>query len=91
VNKDFGVSFMGAQEVTALLAAVKDGSLSRETFLRELARRGAIRSDIDPDEEFDRIDEEDAAGRGGEDDALEAFNGRDALNSGTLNNGNRTQ
>jgi hypothetical protein len=89
VNKDFGVSFMTAQEITALLAAVKDGNLSRETFLRELVRRGAIRSDVDPDEEFDRIDEEDAAGRG-EDEALAGAMGGMPLNSGTLNNGNRT-
>lgn len=90
VNKDFGVSFMTAQEITALLAAVKDGNLSRETFLRELVRRGAIRSDVDPDEEFERIDEDDAAGRGEEDLALMGAMGGMPLNSGTLNNGNRT-
>lgn len=91
VNKDFGVSFMTAQEITALLAAVKDGNLSRETFLRELVRRGAIRSDVDPDEEFDRIDEDDAAGRGADEaDALAGAMGGMPLNSGTLNNGNRT-
>ena len=62
VNKDFGVSFMTAQEVTALLSAVKDGALSRETFLKELIRRGVIRSDLDADEEADRIAEDDIAG-----------------------------
>lgn len=62
VNKDFGVTFMGAQEVSALLAAVAAGTLSRNTFIAELARRGVIRSDIDPDEEFERIDEDDVAG-----------------------------
>lgn len=90
VNKDFGVSFMTAQEITALLAAVKDGSLSRETFITELARRGAIRSEITPDEELDRIEEDDAAGRGDETDALMGAMGGMPLNSGTLNNGNRT-
>lgn len=58
VNKDFGVTMMTAQDVTALLSAVTAGNLSRATFVEELARRGVIRSDIDPDEEFDRIDED---------------------------------
>lgn len=59
VNKDFGVSMMTAQDITALLAAVNTGNLSRETFISELARRGVIRSDVQPEEEFDRIDGED--------------------------------
>lgn len=59
VNKEFGVSMMGAQELTAMLSAVNTGNLSKETFLRELKRRGMIRSDIDIDEELDRIEEDD--------------------------------
>lgn len=90
VNKDFGVSFMTAQEVTALLSAVKDGSLSRATFISELARRGVIRSEITPDEELDRIDEDDAAGRGEDESALMGISGGMPLNSGMLTNGNRT-
>lgn len=62
VNKDFGVTMMTAQEASVLLQAVKDGEISRETFLGEWKRRGFIRSDIDADEEADRIDEEDAGG-----------------------------
>jgi hypothetical protein len=90
VNKDFGVSMMAAQDITALLAAVTDGSLSRETFISELARRGAIRSEITPEEELDRIEEDDAAGRGDETDALMGAMGGKPLNSGMLKNGNRT-
>lgn len=58
VNKDFGVTMMTAQEIGVLLNAVNTGNISRKTFLEEMARRGAIRSDIDIEAEFDRIDEE---------------------------------
>ena len=90
VNKDFGVSFMTAQEVTALLSAVKDGALSRETFVKELIRRGVLRSDLDADEEADRIAEDDIAGSDETDPALMGAPGAMPFNSGTLNNGNRT-
>ncbi|MAM60851.1 DUF4055 domain-containing protein [Maritimibacter sp. UBA3975] len=58
VNKDFGVSMLTPQEMQAMLMAVNTGNMSRETFLREMARRGAIRADIDPAEEADRIEAE---------------------------------
>ncbi|APX88655.1 hypothetical protein BV394_02005 [Brevirhabdus pacifica] len=58
VNKDFGVHMMGAQELTAMLTAVNTGNMSRETFLREMARRGMIRSDIDVEDEIERIEAE---------------------------------
>lgn len=90
VNKDFGVSFMTAQEVTALLSAVKDGALSRETFVKELIRRGVLRSDLDPDEEADRIAEDDFAGSDETDPALMGATGGMPNNSGMLTNGNRT-
>lgn len=90
VNKDFGVSFMTAQEVTALLAAVKDGALSRETFVKELVRRGVLRSDLDADEEADRIAEDDIAGSDETDPALMGAPGATPNNSGMLTNGNRT-
>jgi hypothetical protein len=83
VNKDFGVSFMTPQEITALLSAVKDGVLSRETLVTELARRGVIRSDITPEEEFDRIDQDDAAGSGEEADALTGTMGGMPLTAGS--------
>lgn len=58
VNKDFGVSMMTAQEVTAMLSAVNTGNLSRETFLSELKRRGFVRDDLDVEAEIDAIDAE---------------------------------
>jgi hypothetical protein len=33
----------------------KSGNMSRETFLRELARRGMVASDLNPQDEADRI------------------------------------
>jgi len=58
VNKEFGVSMMTAQEVTALLSAVNTGNMSRETLIEEMKRRGVLRSDLDTQEEIDRIDAE---------------------------------
>lgn len=55
VNDDFGADVMGAQEVAVLLQAVQTGNLSRETFLREMARRGMVRADLDVEEEAERI------------------------------------
>ncbi len=55
VNKDFGATTMSAQEATVLLSAVNSGQMSRDTFLRELARRGMIRPDLDVDEEAERL------------------------------------
>jgi len=55
VNKDFGVSMMTAQEVGVMLNAVQSGNLSRSTFLAEMVRRGVLRSDLDPEEENERI------------------------------------
>lgn len=69
VNKEFGVSMMGAQEVTALLAAVNTGNLSRETFLREMARRGVVRDDLSPEDEAQQIEDEGGGLMGGEDAA----------------------
>jgi hypothetical protein len=66
VNKEFGVSMMDAQEITALLSAVNSGMLSRETFIGELARRGAIRPETVVDEELQRIEDDNF--RGSEDD-----------------------
>lgn len=58
VNKDFGVTMMTAQEVTALMQAHRDGLLSQETVIGEFVRRGFIRSDITAADEADRIDQE---------------------------------
>ena len=55
VNTDFGISMMTAQELGVMLQAVQTGNLSRATFLAEMVRRGALRSDITPEEEAERI------------------------------------
>lgn len=70
VNTDFGAGMMTAQELTLLLSAVNTGNMSRETFLRELARRGMVAADLDPDDEADRIESE-----GGGQDTLTGDNG----------------
>lgn len=56
VNKEFGVSMMTAQDVTALLSAVNTGNLSRATFLQEMMRRGFIRADLDVEQEEELIE-----------------------------------
>ena len=58
VNTDFGVSMITPQEMTAMLAAVNTGNMSRATFLEEMKRRGAVREDLDTDEEIERIEAE---------------------------------
>nr|WP_309504300.1 DUF4055 domain-containing protein [uncultured Roseovarius sp.] len=60
VNKEFGVSMLTAQDVTAMLSAVNTGNMSRRTFIGEMKRRGFIRSDMDVDEELERIEEDGA-------------------------------
>ncbi|KQI67038.1 hypothetical protein AN189_17595 [Loktanella sp. 3ANDIMAR09] len=55
VNKEFTVGMMTAQEMSVLLQAVQTGNMSRETFLRELARRGMVAADLDVDDEAERI------------------------------------
>jgi hypothetical protein len=58
VNTDFGVSIMTAQEMTALMGAVNTGLMSKERFLKEMARRGFVAEDIDIEEELELIDAE---------------------------------
>jgi len=57
VNKDFGISGLTSQELQVMLQAVNTGNMSRETFLREMVRRGFI-AEIDPADEAERIDTE---------------------------------
>jgi hypothetical protein len=58
VNTDFGVSMMTAQELGVMLQAVQTGNLSRATFIGEMVRRGALRSDVKAEEEIERIETE---------------------------------
>lgn len=59
VNKEFGVSMMTAQEITALLSAVNTGNLSRTTFLEEMKRRGVLRADLNVADEEERVGNDD--------------------------------
>lgn len=58
VNTDFGVSIMTAQEMMALMGAVNTGLMSKERFLKEMARRGFVAEDIDIEEELELIEAE---------------------------------
>lgn len=58
VNKDYGISMLTPQEMTAMLQAVNTGNLSKRTFLEEMKRRGAIRDDLDTDVELEMIEQE---------------------------------
>lgn len=66
VNKEYGVSMMTAQELTVLLQAVNTGNMSRDTFLREMVRRGMLASDTDVDAEAERIAAQGPSGLQGE-------------------------
>lgn len=58
VNTDFGITARDATDIANILTAARDKIISRETALRELLRRGFL-SDLDPEEELERIDGED--------------------------------
>lgn len=63
VNRDFGVSMQGAQELKILLDARMSGEISRETFWSELKRRGLLFDGFDADAEIERLlNEPDALG-----------------------------
>ncbi|WP_165447325.1 DUF4055 domain-containing protein [Rhizobium ruizarguesonis] len=55
VNTDFGITMRDATDLTTLLAAVNAGQISRETFIKELIRRGVL-MDTSVDDEVERID-----------------------------------
>lgn len=58
VNKDFGIAARGAVDVQSILAAVRDGIISKETAIREFLRRGILSDDIDPAEELEKAAED---------------------------------
>jgi hypothetical protein len=58
VNKEYGVTMLTAQEVTALVGMVNAGLITKETFLEELKRRSFVRSDLDTEQELDGLDTE---------------------------------
>lgn len=55
VNKDFGVSMIGAQELAVLQRDVQMGFMSLEEYIEEKKRRGLTRSDLDVEAELERI------------------------------------
>lgn len=58
VNKDFGIAARGAVDVQSILAAVRDGIISKETAIREFVRRGILSDDIDPAAELEAAAED---------------------------------
>jgi hypothetical protein len=58
VNSDFGITLRDATDLTTLLAAVNAGQISRETFWKELKRRGVLMDDFDENVEAERIEQD---------------------------------
>ena len=58
VNRDFGASLLGTGDLVFLLNAVNTGQISQETFLKECARRGVLISDLNIEDEIERIKDE---------------------------------
>jgi hypothetical protein len=57
VNKEFGVSG-GWGDIAQLLASRVAGEISRETYWKELQRRGYLADDFDPEVEASRLGSE---------------------------------
>lgn len=62
MNKKFGVSSLGAQEIVALLNTWQSGGISYETFFKNLQKGEIIASDKTEEEEKRLIDSEDTGG-----------------------------
>tara|TARA_R110000744_G_scaffold149386_1_gene262500 strand:- start:879 stop:2315 length:1437 start_codon:yes stop_codon:yes gene_type:complete len=83
VNKEFGLTMLTPEMVKTMQADVAAGILSRETYIEELKARGVLRSDLDTQEELDRIDAQEPSltgepldlGGSGVDRAVAALNG----------------
>ena len=58
VHTDFAVEFGGENDFSDLNTARKNGEISRETYWRELKRRGKLSADFDPDAEAAALEEE---------------------------------
>jgi hypothetical protein len=54
INTDFGVSLRGAQDTQDLLKMVKEGIISRTTFIDEMKRRAVLSEDVNAEEEAER-------------------------------------
>lgn len=62
MNKKFGVSSLGAQEIVALLNTWQNGGISYQTFFKNLQKGEIIASDKTQEEEKRLIDSEDTGG-----------------------------
>ncbi len=58
VHTDFGVDFEAGTEVAGLLTAESQGVISKRTVQDEFKRRGILSDDFDPDEEEQRLAEQ---------------------------------
>lgn len=58
VYNDFGLAQRAEQDLRTMDAARSRGDLSRETYLREVKRRGVLADGFDVEEELERIEEE---------------------------------
>lgn len=58
IFSDFSLSMKSAQDIAALVQARLAGEISRETFLREMRRRGVLEDSLIIEDEMNRIDTE---------------------------------
>lgn len=58
ITNDFGVSLRATDDIRALLDLRKTGDISRETFLRELKRRGLLSEGLDIEDEIEAAEME---------------------------------
>lgn len=58
VFSEFSIAFRSESELQELLKARVAGEISRETYLREIQRRGLISTDIDVSDEMDALEQE---------------------------------
>jgi predicted Zn-dependent peptidase len=55
LNKKFGIAQLNAQEITALMAALQSGGISKESFLWNMKQGHRIPEDITIEDELGRI------------------------------------
>lgn len=76
VNKEFGGFSAGAVDQNTLLTMHERGSITHETLLREMQRRGVLADDFDPEDEAEKLSLYDAADDG-EDDPADTMDNED--------------
>lgn len=58
IYNDFGLSVRASEDIEALIKMRQSGEIDRETFLREIKRRGLLSENADVNEVIDKIEEE---------------------------------